>query len=119
MGKIYEKLKTINKLYIKALDSIDTENWEKTEKKELSDYLDKYGLIKRKTPTRANKFLDDLNEELPTLNKRALDNVFNDFVQTLWQLQTGEIINISELIYIEELSFPVHVIEIIEAYKSK
>jgi len=118
MGKIYEKLKTINKLYNKALDSINTKNWEKSQN-ELSNYLDRFGLIKRKTPTRAKKFLDDLNKELPTLEEAELNIMFNDLVQTLWQLQTGEIILISELIYIEELSFPVHVIEIIEEYKAK
>ena len=116
MGRIYEKLKTINKLYDKAETSIGTKNYDK-HYLALNKYLDEYGLIKRKDPKRAKKFLVDLKSELPTLKKPALNNVYTTFNDLLWKLQTGELIPLTEIIYITKLSFPVHVIELINTYK--
>ena len=116
MGRIYEKLKTINKLYDKAENSIGTKNYDK-HYLALNNYLDEFGLIKRTDPKRASKFLVDLQKELPTLKKPALNNVYTTFNELLWKLQTGDIIPISELIYIKKLSFPVQVIELINTYK--
>ena len=116
MGRIYEKLKTINKLYDKAENSIGTKNYDK-HYLELNKYLDEYGLIKRTDPKRAKKFLVDLKSELPTLKKTALNNVYTTFIDLLWKLQTGELIPLTEIIYINKLSFPVHIIELINTYK--
>lgn len=117
MGKIYDKLKTINYLYNKAEDSIGTLNYYK-HYLALNNYLDKYGLIKRTDPKRAIYFIEHLELELPSLNKLALNNIYTKFNELLWKLQTGDIIPLRELIYINNISFPVHVIEVIRKYKS-
>ena len=116
MGKIYEKLKKINQLYNKVDTNIDTKHYSKNYLK-LNSYLDEFGLIKRKDPKRAIKFLKDLELELPNLNKVALNNVYTKFNETLWKLQTGDIIPLTEIIYINHKSFPSHVIDLIHNFK--
>lgn len=116
MGKIYEKLKIINELYSNTQNSINTKQYSKHYLK-LNSYLDEFGLIKRTNPKRAIKFLKDLEVELPMLNKVALNNVYTKFNDTIWKLQTGDIIPLTEIIYINDISFSVHIIEVIHNYK--
>ena len=67
----------------------------------------------------AKQFVEDLENEIPTLTKLQSKIMYTTFVELLWKLQTGDLIPISELIYISnksghKLSLPVVIIEVIE-----
>jgi len=67
----------------------------------------------------AKQFVEDLELEIPTLTKLQLKIMYSTFIELLWKLQTGDLIPISELIYISnksgnKLSLPVVIIEVIE-----
>ena len=108
---IYEKLKKINELYKNAEDNY------KDNYSELNRYLNRSGLIKRSNPTRAKIFKNKLKHELPLLNKVELKDVYTTFLQLLFKLQTGDLIPLTELIYIKNKSFPLHLIEVILNYQ--
>ena len=119
MGDIYQILNKINELYCKADESIGTYGYKK-HYRTLSSYLFKLGLIKKtRNITMAKQFVIDLELEIPTLTKLQLKIMYTTFVELLWKLQTGDLIPISELIYISnklgnKLSLPVVIIEVIE-----
>jgi len=120
MSKIYTILNTINELYDNTFESIrNKENFKKHYRK-LSKYLFDNGLIKKtRNITMAKQFIEDLKHEIPILTKLQLKIMYTTFVELLWKLQTGDLIPISELIYIpnkkgNKLSLPVVIIEVIE-----
>ena len=110
-------IKTLNeiiKLYSNAENNIGNKDYPK-HYKALSKYLFSNGLIKKtRNISKATKFLEDFEKEIESLKYSELVNIN----QVLWKLQTGDIIPISELIYIDKLSLPVHLIELIEKHKS-
>jgi len=119
MSNIYTIFNTINELYCKADKTIGTSVYNKHYRK-LSSYLFKLGLIKKtRNITMAKQFVEDLENEIPTLTKLQSKIMYTTFVELLWKLQTGDLIPISELIYISnksghKLSLPVVIIEVIE-----
>ena len=106
-------IKTLNeiiKLYSNAENNIGNKDYP-IHYKALSRYLFNNGLIKKtRNISKATKFLTDFEKDIESLKYSELV----DINQVLWQLQTGDIIPISELIYIDKLSLPVHLIELIE-----
>jgi hypothetical protein len=119
MSQIYTIMNTLNELYDNAYESIGETDY-KHHYKKLSRYLFKLGLIKKtRNITMAKQFVEDLEHEIPTLTKLQLKIMYTTFVDLLWKLQTGDLIPISELIYISnkkgnKLSLPVVIIELIE-----
>ena len=91
MGKIYNKIKEIHRIYKNVMRNTSEEN-----KKELRDYLEECGLINipGKVPNfrRAELFVVDLKKELPRLNEKALNTLKHTYNKYIWALQTGEII---------------------------
>ena len=109
-----ETLNEIIRLYSNANDNISKKDYSK-HYKALSRYLFVNGLIKKTTNiSKAKKFLVEFEKEIKGLKSSDLNNI----TEVLWQLQTGDIIPISELIYIDKLSLPVHLIEITESHKN-
>ena len=110
-------IKTLNeiiKLYSNAENNIGNKDYP-IHYKALSRYLFSNGLIKKtRNISKATKFLTDFEKDIESLKYSELV----DINQVLWQLQTGDIIPISELIYIDKLSLPVHLIELIEKKNS-
>ena len=109
-----EILNEIIRLYSNANDNIGKKDYSK-HYKALSRYLFVNGLIKKTTNiSKAKKFLVEFEKEIKGLKSSDL----NTITEVLWQLQTGDIIPISELIYIDKLSLPVHLIEITKSHKN-
>jgi len=102
-----DTLNEIIRLYDNALDNIGKKSFKK-HRQALSSYLFHNGLIKKTSNISvAKQFLKDFEKEIISLK----DSDLTEIEQVLWKLQTGEIILISELIYIDRLSLPVHLIE--------
>ena len=87
MGRVYEKIKQIHLRYSEINKNPSQDNI-----RELYRYLDEFGLINRENPKRVKYFIQGLEEELPKLNKSALYMLKNTYYNTIWGLQTGEII---------------------------
>ena len=88
MGKVYEKIKQIHIRYSEINRNPSEDNID-----ELYRYLDEYGLINRKSSKRAEYFIKGLEEELPKLNQSALYMLKNKYYNSIWGLQTGDIIH--------------------------
>ena len=112
MGRVYEKIKQIHIRYSEITKDPSEENIN-----ELYRYLDEYGLINRKSPERVKYFIQGLKEELPKLNKSALYRLKNTYYNTIWGLQTGDIIHPFSIIpNIDGKSWPTIAAEIISKY---
>ena len=84
---------------------------------ELYRYLDQYGLIRRPTSERAIRFIDGLVDELPRLNQNALKKLKKDYYQTIWGLQTGDIIEpLSIIPLVNGIPWPTVAADIIKKY---
>ena len=112
MGKVYEKIKQIHIRYSEITKDPSEDNIN-----ELYRYLDEYGLINRKSPERVKYFIQGLKEELPKLNKTALYSLKNTYYNTIWALQTGDIIYPFSIIpNIDGKPWPTIAAEIISEY---
>lgn len=112
MGRVYEKIKQIHIRYSEINKDPSEDNIN-----ELYRYLDEYGLINRKSPERVKYFIQGLKEELPKLNKSALYRLKNTYYNTIWGLQTGDIIHPFSIIpNIDGKLWPTIAAEIITKY---
>ena len=112
MGRVYEKIKQIHLRYSEINKNPSEDNIN-----ELYRYLDEYGLINRKNPERVKYFIQGLKEELPKLNKSAIYILKNTYYNTIWGLQTGEIIYPFDIIpNIKGIPWPTIAAEIITKY---
>ena len=112
MGKVYEKIKQIHIKYNDIMADPSEKNIH-----ELYRYLDEYGLIKRTNPKRVQYFINGLKKELPTLNKYDLHNLKTNYYNTIWALQTGEIIYPFSIIpNIDGMPWPTVAAKIISKY---
>ena len=112
MGKVYEKIKQIHIRYSEITKNPNDDNIN-----ELYRYLDEYGLINRKNPERVKYFIQGLKEEIPKLNKSALYMLKNTYYNTIWGLQTGDIIYPFDIIpNIKGKPWPTIAAEIITKY---
>ena len=112
MGRVYEKIKQIHLRYYEI-----TKNPSEDNINELYRYLDEYGLINRKSPERVKYFIQGLKEELPKLSKSALYRLKNTYYNTIWGLQTGDIIYPFSIIpIIDGKLWPTIAAEIINKY---
>ena len=119
MGKIFEKIKTIDTLYRECLKENDPKLFEKKQKK-LYKYLDRYGLANRQYPyKRLNNFLVDLNKELPNLKIDELKVLKDKYNSSMWGLQTGDIIGFEHIINIDGIPWTTQCATIIHKYKRK
>ena len=112
MGKVYEKIKQIHIRYSEITKDPSEDNIN-----ELYRYLDEYGLINRKSPERVKYFIQGLKEELPKLSKSSLYRLKNTYYNTIWGLQTGDIIYPFSIIpIIDGKLWPTIAAEIINKY---
>jgi len=104
MGLIYRRLTNIRNLYNKAFSKYNDKSYEH-HKGNLYKYLKSLGLIKARTDD-AEKFINDLTEEISELSYKEKQDLLKISKTTLQQLQTSDIISFHNMPYINGVSWP-------------
>jgi len=93
MGRKYDELKNIRNLYDTAFANYNNDTFIRR-KNNLKKYLKQLNL---NTTPGAKLFIEDFKTEIPTLNKSAKRNLSVLANKTLQQLQSSEIIDLSDI----------------------
>ena len=109
MSRKYNELKNIRNLYDTAFDNYNNDSFLRS-RDNLKKYLKK---LKLNTTPGAQLFIKDVKTEIPLLGAVAQRNLSILANKTLQQLQTGEIIDLSDIPNVNDVAWPTALLEII------
>jgi hypothetical protein len=109
MSRKYNELKNIRNLYDTAFDNYNNDSFLRS-RDNLKKYLKK---LKLNTTPGAQLFIKDFKTEIPLLGAVAQRNLSILANKTLQQLQTGEIIDLSDIPNVNDVAWPTALLEII------
>jgi hypothetical protein len=109
MSRKYNELKNIRNLYDTAFDNYNNDSFLRS-RDNLKKYLKK---LKLNTITGAQLFIKTFKTEIPLLGDPAKRNLSILANKTLQQLQTGEIIDLSDIPNVNDVAWPTALLEII------
>jgi hypothetical protein len=107
MSRKYNELKNIRNLYDTAFDNYNNDSFLRS-RDNLKKYLKK---LKLNTITGAQLFIKTFKTEIPLLGDPAKRNLSILANKTLQQLQTGEIIDLSDIPNVNDVAWPTALLE--------
>jgi hypothetical protein len=107
MSRKYNELKNIRNLYDTAFDNYNNDSFLRS-RDNLKKYLKK---LKLNTTPGAQLFIKTFKTEIPLLGDSAKRNLSILANKTLQQLQTGEIIDLSDIPNVNDVAWPTALLE--------